>query len=765
MKALKWKVVDEKLVFQAVTGFSVAQYIEKYGISSYCAREVAVLRDLLAEYQTRHIIVCSSSCVQTLGGCSLLREYLSILPIVHVMRDGVVLETYLKDKWNGNVAKLRRNQEPVFRSCSNMTFFNMDDSGLSHELFEVINPVIQRPTAISLSLKHVESDFLTFLGAVYGREDEHEQQKRELTYALQLPCRNFHHANLNLESIECCADLLQMQVDLLMEGYVTESNRQFWWEYITSQFAFLRRHSSSPIIYHVATGINSPRAAEVDYFDLLELGLRLGVEYMTVNLKTDEVRTQELIKQKGNCKVIGFFHDLNPMKTGGWRSQNRLAWYRRAQDLGCDIVQLTQPAVTLSDNDAAQSFIYRADMEGSISLSAYNTGRLGRPSQCFNKFLAPVRHPDITGDDSETITIPQAQAALYASFQSEPLHFYTVGANVSYSVGPVLHNPAFNIYGMPHSYSVLEAITPSDIETVLKAHHFGGLGLSSPFKTSIIPLLQSMSKEARSIGAVNTVIPVRMWESYPRNGQQREFSLPEQRNRAGPVSGLHGENTDWKGIRTCVLRHLSPANAITPRSVVLIIGAGGMARAAVYAMIRSDVKHIYIYNRSYQRAIDLVRHFEMVHQESYGHVERCNEQSQPLFPTISTVNSLNDPWPNNCHLPTIIINCTPVLNNNTGPGPDSPGVEPVVSVPAPLLRSPTGGTYLELAYNNSLPSPELLRICSDESRGWVGVTGLEIMIEVASAQFEFWTGRKAPTYLMKRKLGEFLKEKQHSLNS
>ncbi|KAJ3545826.1 hypothetical protein NM208_g2310 [Fusarium decemcellulare] len=768
-KALGWKVVDEKLQFQKATGHSMGEYIDKFGVKAYCAREVAILESVLEENQQCRIIICSSSCIETQAGRDLLQQYLSIVPIVHIMRDRDVLQLHLANKWTGNVAKILRSQEPVYLACSNLTFFNMDDDGsdpamgtAAGGIFEAVTSPSERPTVRSLSLKRVESDFLRFLGMVYGcSRDTNTSIGDDLSltnYALQLPFGNLKRFGICLESLACSADILQVRTDTLLREYLGIKQRdQTWWEYLVHQLAFLRRHTTQPILYHAAVLDDDSTAHGFDYFDLVQLGLRVGAEFIAVDLTQDEGRLDMIAQNRGHSKLIGWLHDPDPVKSGGWTGQDRLFWYDKAVGVGCNMVHMTQPAISPSDNNLAQWFAQTMSLRGPLPVSAYNTGRLGRSSQCFNQAITLVNHPDITVGDPDTITVPQAQAALFASFSCEPLNFSVLGANVCYSLAPILHNSAYDLYGMPHRYSINQTDSLHLLDDLTQDDHFGGVGLSSPFKTSVIPKLRSMSAEARVIGAVNTIIPIRHWD-----GSELSFdaSLPQQRNRGGRVMGLYGENTDWRGIKSCALRYLSPANAITSLSTALIIGAGGMARAAIYAMIRSGIKNLCIYNRTHQHAVDLVYHFES--QLSKG------TSSHPKT-TISTLESLEDPWPSDLRFPTVIINCSPVPGYATtlalpthhgGVGPD-----PAVSIPDAWLQSPTGGVYMELAYSSIISSSELLRICSVDNKGWIGVAGLEIFIEVAFAQFEFWTGRRAPQYMMKEKLREHLRQMQERVRS
>jgi shikimate 5-dehydrogenase/shikimate kinase len=786
-KALKWRLVDEKLHFQRVTGFSVSDYIHKYGIEAYCVQEVKVLRSVLSE-STRCVIVCSSSCIETAPGRVLLQEHNPLLPIVHVVRDENALEKFLSGRWSGDISLLRQKQEPVYRSCSNLTFFNMSDTDSALEMkiqrFGFLQPTLS-DAAVStysfLSLKNLESDLLRFLDHIYGRSSEEATLQKAtnypftfgeglvpFSYLLPLRFANLNHANPSLEELECGVDFLQYRVDCLNCPHKAVDGGLPGWEYVCSQYGILRRMTTVEVIYYVHLGsesnFQSTLESEDAYFDLLHVGLRLGAEYVMVDMTKNDQKIRTLTSEKGYSKVIGYVHDHSPGSSGGWEGGDRIEWCSRAHSLGCDVVQLTQPATSSPDNMAAQCFSRRMSLKfgNSLMISAFNTGRLGRNSQCFNAMFTPVHHPAIPLQEKneavERISVQQAQAALFQSFTYEGLRFYTFGANVLYSLAPELYSAAFASYGMPHKYSKAPASSLDELETLARDDSFGGCGLSLPFKTSVISNLHSMSLNARLIGAVNTILPIRHWAARSDQTESPHgFVLREQHNRGGTVLALYGENTDWVGIRKCALRHLSPANAITPRTTALVVGAGGMARAAVYAMMKAGVRHIVIYNRTYGHAVALIDHFrsQLVHEQtssvSSQHKIDVDASERNGSATFIALKSLEEPWPSDYSNATIIINCLPAPSDSIGtPSASEEDIEFPVS--DAWMASRTGGVYLELAYNMPLPSPGLGRIFSKADQGWIGVSGFEIFLEVAIAQFEFWTGRKAPRYIMKKAL-------------
>ncbi|KAK2071420.1 hypothetical protein P8C59_005848 [Phyllachora maydis] len=250
-----------------------------------------------------------------------------------------------------------------------------------------------------------------------------------------------------------------------------------------------------------------------------------------------------------------------------------------------------------------------------------------------------------------------------------------------------------------------QALYSSFVVDALNLYVFGA--------SQIRPRSTVWRRHACAIGAVNTLIPVR---TLNEDGSIPEDALLfNNRNRAGPVKALYGENTDWVGIRACLRRGLSPANAVSPHTCGLVVGAGGMARAAVYSMLQLGVKNIVIFNRTIANAEKLVAHF----------LRLLTTDNLPLLSTGSADDT-------RFH----------VIGNS--PSPD-------FTVPCSWLNSPTGGVVLELAYK-SLNTPLLEQARREAHRGWVAMDGLDLLPEQGFAQFELFTGRRAPRRLMRREV-------------
>lgn len=458
--------------------------------------------------------------------------------------------------------------------------------------------------------------------------------------------------------------------------------------------ARIRRSIIVPIIYHAQAPLSkdtpgSKLSGPDEYIKTIHHGLRLAPDFATIDLSLDDETIREISKAKGSTKLIAEYHsDREQLRR--WDHEVWTAAYERARRLGFDVVRVSWPANRVEDNFEVHVFRSRlAALEnGGIPVVAFNSGPLGRTSACFNPTLTPVAHPSVSAIDSRPgkpcITVSEATKALYHCFIHEPMRFYILGAATGYSLSPAMHNAAYQVYGMPHTYQFHQTPDLKDLHELVNDPHFGGCSVSLPFKLEVIALTHSLSKHAKAIGAVNTLVPVR--QLLDDGNVPGELELFAERNRSGPVKAIYGENTDWQGIRACIRRGLSPANAVGPRTTAVLIGAGGMARAAVYAMLKLGIRNIVVFNRTYENAEKLVAHFERL-------VAQSHSIGSALFTTkqlnMQILRTRDEPWPENLRQPTIVVSCIPTHRIGDNPSPD-------FTLPPQWLKSPTGGVVLEV---------------------------------------------------------------------
>jgi shikimate dehydrogenase len=229
-----------------------------------------------------------------------------------------------------------------------------------------------------------------------------------------------------------------------------------------------------------------------------------------------------------------------------------------------------------------------------------------------------------------------------------------------------MHNAAFAHLNLDWAYVPLP-VSPDAVPHAiagLSALSFRGANVTIPHKEAALKCVDELSDEARIIGAVNTII-------VDKNGRTR------------------GENTDARGFLADLNSH-----GIDPvQHDVVVLGAGGSARAILYALLKSNCRKITVVNRHPERAKTLIA--DMLEH----------------FPTANLTLSSNSS-------PTLTINCTP------------PAVE----------FSASSGIVYDLSYNNPR---------ADAATH----SGIGMLIHQGALSFEMWTGQKAPIDVMAHALG------------
>lgn len=622
--AMKRKVVDAERVFQESTGLPSPAYKRQHGLADYHSRQTQILQDILNRYHQNTIIVCSwmERCVQ-----AILRDYSNKTPIIYVVRDSKAIKEHLRVPDDARLKDLLDASALVFRRCSHFEFYNVSEDlvkkNKADSLDGLITELDERSPAPYLTLKRAERHFLKFLSLILPKGTipfiesafplaAIPTEDRRFTYAVSIPLSVLLAKHVDIEAIETGADAIEVVVDDLVQPSYRPNGGHISPEHageISRVIGDIRRNTVIPILFHVIFPESALRdeAWKSLYLEYLQHGLRLAAEYLTVDLRVEDAYVAHLRMTKGRSKLIGNLqHTTIPAPS--WKDPLWISYYQRARSLGCDLVRFTRVAEHYPENFDVASLQTKVDDLGEprLPVIAYNTGRKGRNSACFNQVLTSVlpagtAAPEIGYDidihnPQPCITALKVTEGLYASFVYDPMKLYVIGRDVSYSLSPAMHNAALAECGIPHNYRAHSTSSIRSLHDLAMDPQFAGASIGLPFKVEIISLTHSLSKHAKAIGAVNTLIPIRALDD--------DGTVPEDarlfhcRNRAGPIKALYGENTDWIGIRACLRRGLSPANAVRSSSCGLVIGAGGMARAAVYAMLQMGVKNVCIFNRT-----------------------------------------------------------------------------------------------------------------------------------------------------------------------
>ncbi|KAI7334057.1 hypothetical protein KC315_g3934 [Hortaea werneckii] len=761
-----FRLIDADQQFYRTTGYLRASYAAKHGLDEYRAKELSLMRDILETNPIRCIIVCGPGSAEGTGR-DLIKEFRKEHPVIHVLRDATDIQAYLRTDNVKKISGLADMIGPWYRSVSSHEFYNVSDPADFGQ--EGVNDWIpqQHP---ALYLKHLQIDVHRLIDAIrnqrarpYDLQAQHSLsdlplEAKPYTYALVVDFRHISDVASKLRRTDLIADAVELSIklpDLVDEqsGHFSESSATL----LTRQYYVLRRCAPVPIIFHMEISQAEIETQWPEYRDVLAHALRLAPEYMTVDLNSGSNVFEDVLNRRQSTKIIGHFFDSKPAKDA-WSRQERLSMLDRARSLGCDIVRICQHAEHAGDNFEVEKFRLwaRHINPGGPALIAYNTGYQGRSSLFINRLFTPVGletldHTSSGGQDQQ-LTVQSAQKALHASFVLNKLTFGILGDAVSNAMSPLMHNSAFGFCGMPHVYQTFQAPSLQQLKHLLYGKTFGGASISAPFKEDVMAIVDHLSPEARAIGAVNTLIPLR----------SKALESVLDRNRAGPVEALYGDNTDWIGIHTCIRNHLSPINAIKSRSTALILGAGGMARAAMYALQRLQVQTIFVWNRTAQNAEKMISIFDGNRSSTRGQNPPCLEEAPPRQSLagssgsrtarpgrIFSLSSMDEPWPSGFEPPTIVVSC---ISRASQPPPQ-------IVLPESWLRSQTGGVIIELAYN-PVDTPLLRQARRLAAKGWIAIDGLQVLPEQGIAQFELFTGRRAPRKLMRDLVARHSREKE-----
>lgn len=250
-----------------------------------------------------------------------------------------------------------------------------------------------------------------------------------------------------------------------------------------------------------------------------------------------------------------------------------------------------------------------------------------------------------------------------------------IGDPVGHSLSPAMHNAAFQARRMNAVYVPFLVRDLRDFVAAIAPLGVAGFSVTLPHKQAILPYLDRCDPIAAEIGAVNTVAV--------RTGK------------------LVGYNTDYIGV----LRALEQRMRIRD-SRVLIVGAGGGARAAVFALARAGAS-VFVTARRMRRAAELasVVHGEAIDQRELRHTR---------FDAI--------------------VNATPV------------GMHPVVEASPLAARDLNCRVVFDMIYRPR--ETRLLRLAA--RRGIQTIQGIEMLVAQGIAQWEIWTGRRAPAGVMRR---------------
>jgi len=254
-----------------------------------------------------------------------------------------------------------------------------------------------------------------------------------------------------------------------------------------------------------------------------------------------------------------------------------------------------------------------------------------------------------------------------------------VGDPVAHSLSPTLHRALIDEFSLNYRYLAFR-VRPHGLEDAvrgLRALGAAGFNVTVPHKRAVLPLLDALSPDAEALGAANTVV----------------------------IEGgrLIGHNTDWIGF----LRPLGGADLYGQSAVLL--GAGGAASAAAYALIQAGVARVTVANRTREKAEALKQQIEA--RLGFAAVETCGLNEAKFN------RSLEDA--------TLLVHATPV------------GMWPEVET-SPVSAD---ALHADLIVYDLVYNPLETRLLREaKAAGATALGGLDMLVGQGTAAFELWTG-------------------------
>ncbi|WP_422443924.1 shikimate dehydrogenase [Thermoanaerobacterium sp. DL9XJH110] len=259
------------------------------------------------------------------------------------------------------------------------------------------------------------------------------------------------------------------------------------------------------------------------------------------------------------------------------------------------------------------------------------------------------------------------------------------GNPLGHTLSPLMQNTAFEICGIDFIYVPFQ-IKPEDLERAVRnmpVYNFCGANVTMPYKTEVIKYIDEIDELAKAIGAVNTLVV--------RDNK------------------IIGYNTDGPGF----IRSLRNERGIDPRNAsFLIIGAGGAARGLAVTLAFEGAKHIFITNRTFEKAEALTRD---VNNILNGVAEALPLESHELSRAAESCQ--------------VIINTTSV-----GMYPNTEEMPVAETILRPDLL------VCDVIYN-----PLKTRLLNTaEKKGCSILTGVGMLVNQGAEAFRLWTGLKPP---------------------
>jgi 3-dehydroquinate dehydratase/shikimate dehydrogenase len=423
------------------------------------------------------------------------------------------------------------------------------------------------------------------------------------------------------------------------------------------------------------------RGSVASQMDLLGKAAAAGCQLVDVELQSAvSCKPEQLARLRSRAALILSYHDFRATK----KLEETLA---KMVAFPADYYKLVGTATALHDNVAMMKFLEKES--NNYSLIGMCMGEQGIASRVLGVRAGSVFTFGAVTLEEKTAPGQVTAQDLRGTYRIEQVDAATrvygvAGDPVAHSLSPTIMNAALRRENVNGVYVALHAKTLKDLLACVRDIPIHGLSITMPYKESILRYLDNTDTHTTKIGACNTVVRA-------QDGK------------------LYGFNTDTAGVVRPLERRLALEQA-----KVLVLGAGGAARAAVFGLKERGAE-VYVLNRSAEAGKKLAR------QARARTIKRA-DLKKLVF--------------------DVIINATPVGMGNTR---DTPLHEDEIKAKFvfDMIYDPVETRLIKLA----------------KARGVEIIPGIEMFVHQAARQFEIWTGKPAPWDEMLRVVTMALQER------
>ncbi len=394
-------------------------------------------------------------------------------------------------------------------------------------------------------------------------------------------------------------------------------------------------------------------------------------------------KPEAIARLRGHAGLILSFHDFR-----GTRGLDDTL--EKMVGIPADFYKVVGTATSLSDNVTMMKFLQARS--GQHSLVGVCMGEQGIISRVLGVRAGSVFTFGAIGAGLGTAPGQVSAKDLRSIYRIDQVDAATriygvAGDPVEHSLSPIIMNAALHRENVNAVYLPLHAKAMKDLIHCVREIPLHGLSVTMPYKQAILPFLDNTDAHTAKIGACNTVV-------------------------RGQDGKLYGFNTDVAGVLSPLEQRISIENA-----KVLVLGAGGAARAAVFGL-KGRGAEVWVLNRTSVKGQKLAR-------QAKAHAIKRADLRKVSF--------------------DVIINATPVGMGNTRDCPLK-DAEIQARVVFDMVYDPVETRLLKVA----------------RTKGIAVIAGIEMFVQQAARQFEIWTGKPAPAGDMLRAVTVALQERAAS---